>query len=111
MCIGTLPIAGCLPVDSQTVRGHDWTFDRAFVVPSYGHSSLAQAQSAIDFAKRNYPDHKLISSGSVQTGRRYAEIVVHPYVWKNANPKVVKWLHETARTRLLMGGLYFEIGK
>lgn len=84
---------------------------KVFVVPSFGDSSLAQAQHAIDFAKKYYKDYKRISTGSVHTGNRFDEIIVHADVWRSTDSRVVRWVNETLRTRLRPGGKYVELEK
>lgn len=118
LCIGALPLAGCMPLESRPSPSSsvipeitNRKLPKVFVVPSYGHSSLAQAQHAVDFAKKHYPDYKLISTGSYLAGNRYAEIVVHADVWRNADPRVVSWIYYSLRTRLPPWGRYVELGK
>ena len=118
LCIGALPLAGCMPLESHPSPSSSAVPEitsqkrkKVFVVPSYGHSSLAQAQHAVDFAKKHYPDYKLISTGSTLAGNRYDEIVVHADVWRSDDPRVVTWIYYTLRTRLPPGGRYVELGK
>lgn len=115
LCLGSLPLAGCHSLEVQPNRAKpnsaDWKRTRLFVVPSYGHSSLARAQLAVDFAKRYYPNHHLMSTSAPLTGRQYSEIVVHPDVWQSVDPRVVTWVYTSLRTRLKPGGRYIELGK